>query len=61
MSNLSLLSLISVVNDDTSGRESLQRLIKSFGFAVEADSLRLKSFWIRVISSIRAAWYSMFA
>jgi FixJ family two-component response regulator len=33
---MSNLSLISVVDDDTSVRESLQCLIRSFGFAVEA-------------------------
>jgi FixJ family two-component response regulator len=33
---ISNLSLISVVDDDTSVRESLQCLIRSFGFAVEA-------------------------
>ena len=32
---MSNLSLISVVDDDTSVRESLQCLIRSFGFAVE--------------------------
>ena len=33
---MSNLPLISVVDDDTSVRESLQCLIRSFGFAVEA-------------------------
>jgi FixJ family two-component response regulator len=33
---MSNLSLISVVDDDTSVRESLQCLIRSFGFVVEA-------------------------
>src|SRR5262245_58077116 len=33
---MSNLSLISVVDDDASVRESLQCLIRSFGFAVEA-------------------------
>ena len=33
---MSNLSLISVVDDDASVRESLQGLIRSFGFAVEA-------------------------
>jgi FixJ family two-component response regulator len=33
---MSNLSLISIVDDDTSVRESLQCLIRSFGFAVEA-------------------------
>jgi len=39
MSNLSFISvvsLISVVDDDASVRESLQCLIRSFGFVVEA-------------------------
>src|SRR5215468_3349867 len=35
---MSNLSLISVVDDDASVRESLQCLIRSFGFAVEAFS-----------------------
>jgi FixJ family two-component response regulator len=42
MSNLSLISvisLISVVDDDASVRESLRCLIRSFGFVMEAFAL----------------------